>query len=216
MEFNGELSGRRRVVDVGVDPGRESLQDAPALGVVAGVLGVVERAAELEQPRDAVVMERLLPKHLAQPPLARPPVHFHLPETVLGLDEALGEEEVVEVGGVDVGHPPGVAQHFDFALESGDLDAAVDLRQLRLCQVVEARAGSFGAGGDEGEEAECGGGRDAAGMPDESRGSIGAHGFLPGKSYRWLRLGRRTGVGAICCGAAPRFRRCPSVKVTMS
>ena len=108
--------------------------------MVAAVL-VVEWASEHEQARDAVVTERLRPQHFGEPPLASFSVHLHLPETILGLYEALGEEEVVEVGGVDMGHSPGIAENLDFRLQAGDLDAAFDLGQMRLGEVFEARAG---------------------------------------------------------------------------
>ena len=36
-------------------------------------------------------------------------VDFHLPQPVLGVDETLGEEQIVAVGGGDVGYAPFVA-----------------------------------------------------------------------------------------------------------
>ena len=185
QELHGQLSSRGRVVDVGVDARREGFQDAPALGVVDGELGVVERTPEHEQARDAVVLQRLRAQHLAQPPLAGTPVHLHLPETVLRLDETLREEQVVEARGVDVGDAPGVAQHLDFARESRNFDAAIDLGQLRLCQLFEACRGSFRARADEREEAECGGGR--AAVPGESGDRDEAHGVLHWKCCCWTR-----------------------------
>ncbi len=53
----------------------------------------------------------------------------HLPEAVLRGDEALGEEEVVERGGVDVGDAVGVALDGDGSGEAGDGDGAVELRE---------------------------------------------------------------------------------------
>ena len=192
QELHGQLPGRRRVIDVGVDPRSEGLQDAPALGVVGGELGVVERAAEHEQARDAVVLQGLRAQHFAQPPLAGPPVHLHLPETVLGLDEALREEEVVEARGIDVGDAPGVAQHFDLAREPRNFDAAIDLGQLRLCQLLEACGRSFSARADEREKAECGDG-DAAGVPGEYGDRDGAHGFSRGSVAAGRGAGMRAG-----------------------
>ena len=142
------------MIDIGIDARREGLQDAPTLRVVGGELGVIERAPEHEQARDAVVLQRLLAQHLAQPPLAGPPVHLHLPEAILRLDEALREEEVVEARGVDVGDAPGIAQHLDFGLESRNFDTSVDLWQLRAGQLFEARGGPIRARADEGQEAE--------------------------------------------------------------
>ena len=51
----------------------------------------------------------------------------HLPEAVLCGDEALGEEEVVERGGADVGDAVGVALDGDGSGEAGDGDGAVEL-----------------------------------------------------------------------------------------
>ena len=201
QELDGELTGLRRMIDVGVHPRSEGLQNASALGVVAGEFGVVEGAPELEQARDAVMFERLRTQHFGQPALAGPAVHFHLPEAVLSLDEALRKEEVVEVGRVDVRDAPGVAHHFDFALKPRKLDAAVDLRELGLRQLVEARGGPVGAGGDENESADRGSDREAAGMPNESRGLVRAHGFLHRSAFRSGRTAlRNVGSPPQCCG----------------
>ena len=51
----------------------------------------------------------------------------HLPEAVLGGDVALGDDEVVERGGADVGDAVGVALDGDGSGESGDGDGAVEL-----------------------------------------------------------------------------------------
>jgi hypothetical protein len=53
----------------------------------------------------------------------------HLPEAVLCGDEALGEEEVIERGGADVGDAVGVAPDGDWSGEAGDGDGAVELRK---------------------------------------------------------------------------------------
>ena len=51
----------------------------------------------------------------------------HLPEAVLRGDEALGDDEVVERGGADVGDAVGVALDGDGSGEAGDGDGAVEL-----------------------------------------------------------------------------------------
>ncbi len=51
----------------------------------------------------------------------------HLPEAVLCGDEALGEEEVVERGGADVGDAVGVALDGDGSGEAGDGDSTIEL-----------------------------------------------------------------------------------------
>ena len=49
----------------------------------------------------------------------------HLPEAVLGGDEALGEEKIVERGGAEVGDAVCVALDGDGGGEAGDGDGAV-------------------------------------------------------------------------------------------
>ena len=51
----------------------------------------------------------------------------HLPEAILRGDEALGEDEVVERGGADVGDAVVVAKDGDGSGEAGDGDGAVEL-----------------------------------------------------------------------------------------
>ena len=54
---------------------------------------------------------------------------LHLPEAVLRGDVALGDDEVVERGGLDVGDAVGVALDGDGSGEAGDGDGAVELRE---------------------------------------------------------------------------------------
>jgi len=53
----------------------------------------------------------------------------HLPEAILRSDKALGEEEVVERGGADVGDAMGVALDGDGSGETGNGDGSVELRE---------------------------------------------------------------------------------------
>ena len=71
----------------------------------------------------------------------------HLPEAVLGGDVALGDDEVVERGGADVGDAVGVALDGDGSGEAGDGEGAVELRE-------GVAHGSLGpvAGGEEGDD----------------------------------------------------------------
>jgi len=95
--------------DVGVDAGREGDCDLSRVGPVAGPLGVPV-AAEAHQSRHAVPRDRLRPQRLGQ--LSRPDAapQIDLKQAVARGDVALGEEQVVGVGGVDVRHTPAIAQ----------------------------------------------------------------------------------------------------------
>ncbi len=74
----------------------------------------------------------------------------HLPEAVLRGDEALGEEEVVERGGAEVGNAVGVALDGDWSGEAGDGDSTVELGEGVLHGLAEPVAG--GGEADDGEE----------------------------------------------------------------
>ena len=77
----------------------------------------------------AVDLERGLAEHLGQPTRTGATLKLHLPQAILRVDVALGEEEVVLVLGVDVRHAPPVAQDLDGACEARDLHAALSGRQ---------------------------------------------------------------------------------------
>ena len=74
----------------------------------------------------------------------------HLPEAVLCGDEALGEEEVVERGGADVGDAVGVALDGDGSGETGDGDSTVELGKGLAHGLAEPVA--RGDEADDGEE----------------------------------------------------------------
>ncbi len=65
----------------------------------------------------------------------------HLPEAVLRGDVALGEDEVFERGGVDVGDAVGVALDGDGGGEAVDGESAVELGEVRLHDVGDVAAG---------------------------------------------------------------------------
>jgi hypothetical protein len=70
----------------------DSARATAALRVVAGELGIGPGTAVANEPRESVVRNRLGPEHLSEASFCRAAVHVHLPEPVLRLDEALGEE----------------------------------------------------------------------------------------------------------------------------
>jgi hypothetical protein len=133
-----------------------------------------------------------------------------LPEAVLCGDEALGEEEVVECGGAEVGDAVGVAVDGDGSGEAGDGDGAVELGEGVLHGLAEPVAG--GEEADDGEEKDEGdeGDDDAAafGLPGglpRGEGLVGddvrvcevgeAHGFIASvNGAGWVRVLRRYGL----------------------
>jgi hypothetical protein len=57
------------------------------------------------------------------------PAKVHFPEAVLGVNVALGAEEIIRVRGINLRDAPRIAIDRDLALQAGDLDPAVELRE---------------------------------------------------------------------------------------
>ncbi len=107
-----------------------------ALEVGVDALGVrVERRARLgrqqrqlllgdpppaEGADEGVRRRRGLAQHLREPAGGHVPADVHLPEPVLGVHEALGEEQVVAAGRVDLRDAVGVAHHLHLPVEARD------------------------------------------------------------------------------------------------
>ena len=102
---------------VGVDAGGESFQDGACVGRVIGVLGR-HRSAITQQAGVDVALHRRRAHHFRQAALAGTLPQLHLEQPVAGRDITLREKQVVLIPGVDVGHAPGVAQHFDGLAQS--------------------------------------------------------------------------------------------------
>lgn len=103
LELHGQIVAR--LIDERVHAAGERLEDALCVRMVAGPLAVIPRTTVLQQSRKAIVGDNQGPEDFRQLPAPRPPVHVHLPKPILRLDEALGEEEILEVLRVDVRHP---------------------------------------------------------------------------------------------------------------
>ncbi len=73
--------------------------------------------AHLEQALNAVVVDETFAEDFGDLSGDVAPGHVHLPETVLGGDVALGGEEVVEIGGLDMRDSVLVAADGDFGGE---------------------------------------------------------------------------------------------------
>ena len=82
--------------------------------------GAVGGGADLQGALEAVVLDEGGAEDLGELAGGVAAEGVHLPEAVLRGDEALGEEEVVEVGGVDGGDAVGVALDGDGGGEAGD------------------------------------------------------------------------------------------------
>ena len=106
---------------------------------------------------------------------------IHLPETILRSHEALGEEEVVERGGANVGDAVGVALDGDGGGEAWDRDGTVQLWERVLYALAEPVVGDEGAN-DNDEDHERGESDDDA--PEDAaafglqRGFFGGEGFV--------------------------------------
>jgi hypothetical protein len=61
---------------------------------------------------------------------------LHLPQSFLGVDETLGEEEVGPFLGLDGRDAPAIAPYGDRSTEAGQIDPAVHLRQAATTQLT--------------------------------------------------------------------------------
>ena len=95
----------------------------------------------------------------------------HLPEAILGGDVTLGDDEVVERGGADVGDALGVALDNDRSGEAGDREGAVELGK----RVTHGLVGPM-ASGEEGNDCKDEKKRDEDGDYFEEEGSATAQG----------------------------------------
>jgi hypothetical protein len=71
------------------------------------------QGVEVERPHQLVDVQRVVSEELREPPLRRPAHQRHLPEPVLGVDEAEPEEGVGILAGEDVRHRMGVADDLE-------------------------------------------------------------------------------------------------------
>ena len=85
--------------------------------------------AEAEDADEAVGVECQATEEFCELTVAGAAVEFHLPEAVLGMDEAEGGEEVLVAGGVDVGDAPFVTQDLHVVLQFWQAQGAGGLRQ---------------------------------------------------------------------------------------
>jgi hypothetical protein len=114
----------------GVDAGAVGVQHGAGLGVEGGVVG----AGAFGDPGAAhqdVLIDAGRPDVLGPAAGGAAAVVLHVPESILGVDVPLPEEDVVRGGGFDVGDAEAVADGLDGALEAGQVHGAVVLGNRR-------------------------------------------------------------------------------------
>ena len=170
-EFDGEM--RALGGDGGVDAAGVELEPVELIGRKGGD-GAVGGGADLEGALDAVVGDEAGAEDFGEFSGGVAAEDVHLPEAVLRGDEALGEDEVVERGGVDVRDAVGVALDGDGSGEAGDGEGAVDLREGVAHGVADpvASADEGDGGEEEDERNEDGDGSEEDATAAERRGCL--------------------------------------------
>ncbi len=135
--------------DGGVDAGGVFFEEMELIGREGGE-GAAGGDAELEGALEAVVEEEAGAENLGEGAGGVAAESVHLPEAILRGDEALGEDEVVERGGAEVGDAVGVALDGDGGPEAGDGEGAVELGERVAHGLAEPETG--GEGADDGDE----------------------------------------------------------------
>ena len=104
---------------------------AVGVGVVVRAGGLVERLDLLlgdrppaERAQEPVRFERGLAEDLGEAPGRRAPVHLHLPQAVLRVQEAERVDRVLEARGADVRNAVGVAHDLHGLLQAGEANFA--------------------------------------------------------------------------------------------
>ena len=141
-------------VDGGVDAGGVALEEVELVGR-EGEEGAVGGGADLEGALEAVVGEERGAEDFGEGAGGVAAEGVHLPEAVLRGDEALGEEEIVERGGAEVGDAVGVTLDGDRSGEARDGDGPVELGKGVLHGLAEPVA--CGDEADDREEDDDGG-----------------------------------------------------------
>ena len=116
-------------VDIHIDAAGECLKQAPLVCRHGGGQ-VFRRGTYLKHALCFVVLHYARTEQFGQLPGGEPSRHIHLPQPVLGQHVALGLQQVLHVGCLDVGDAVGVAPYQHRGGEPGHLNLAVDHRQL--------------------------------------------------------------------------------------
>jgi len=145
VELDGKGVGVGVGVDVGVDAVGVGLELVELVGGEGGY-GAVGGGAELEDALFAIVLDERGAEDFGEGAGAVAAEGVHLEEAVGGSDVALGEEQVVEIGGVDGGNVLRVAGDGDGRGEARDGDAAVE--EVLVVEEVGAHIAAEGDGDD--------------------------------------------------------------------
>ena len=149
VELYGEVVGV--LGDEGVDAVGVGVELVPLVGGECGG-GVVGCGADLESALEAVVIDEVGAEDFGEFAGGVAADEIHLEEAVLCGDEALREEEVVEVGRLDGGDALGVACDGDGLGETGGVECSVKLRERGSHGVAEPKGGEDEGEGDQGGE----------------------------------------------------------------
>ena len=125
-----EFEGQVRVLegDGGVDAGGVALELVELLGWECGE-GAIGGVADLKGSLETIVRQKRWAEDLGEVAGGVAAERIHLPEAILGGDEALGEEKVIERGCADVGDAVSVALNGDGSGEAGKSDGAIEVRE---------------------------------------------------------------------------------------
>jgi hypothetical protein len=174
--YRQDLRGRRAIFGAG----RRAYERVDAVGVCLELVKLVRRkegggavsgGPELKVALLAVVRNEGGAEEFGELAGTVTAEGVHLKEAVGSCDVALGEEEVVEVGGVDAGDAMGVAGDGDRGGEAGDGEVAVELGEGGSEVVAEVDGG--GDGGDDEEQEQHGRGDEEASEPEAAGGGLG-------------------------------------------
>jgi hypothetical protein len=190
---DAELEGEVRALgfDGGVDAVGVELEEVELVGRVVGE-GAVCGGADLEGALDAVMLKEGGTEDFGEVAGDVAAEGVHLPEAVLRGDVALGDDEVVEGCGVDVGDAVCVALDGDGRGESGDGESAVELRERVAKGLADPVAADEEAG--DGEDDDDG---------DEDEGDFGDETTKATMRGQWPvvdgAMGKGCGLGGFGC-----------------
>ena len=148
-----ELDGEVRPLGFhgGVDAAGVEREPAHLFGWEDGE-GAVGSGTDLEGALETVVGDQAGAEDLGQIAGDVAAKGIHLPEPVLGGDIALGDDEVIERSGADVGYALGVALYGDWGGEASEGEGAVELRKRFAHRLASPVAGSEEGDDYEGEK----------------------------------------------------------------
>ena len=115
-------------VEVGIDPRGIGADCSLHLRGQAGEIPF-DKPVESQGPHVPIEPERGLAEYLGQAPGAEAALHVHLPQPVLGVDEAQREIGVLKGLGEDVGHGIGVADDLHGCPKAREPDLAAEIRE---------------------------------------------------------------------------------------